>query len=105
MAVFILLLISLASQLAGEPRPRAAVENKDAGPFAIGVLRRDGVVSPFAAFDGKRWSAPWPVDVRGLDLPIGVQGIPAKWWGKAGPVSEMTAWVDGVNRGPIHLLR
>jgi hypothetical protein len=105
MAVFILLLLSLASQLAGEPRPHTAPDNNGARPFAIGVLRRDGVVSPFAAFDDKHWTAPWPVDVHMLDLPIDVQGIPSKWWGKVGTVSEMTAWVDGVNRGPIHLLR
>ncbi|MBW8713863.1 MAG: hypothetical protein JF632_07240, partial [Acidobacteria bacterium] len=105
MAVFILLLLSLTSQLASEPRPHPAPENDGAQPFAIGVLRRDGVVSPFAAFDGKHWTAPWPVDVHMLDLPIDVQGIPSKWWGKVGAVSEMTAWVDGVNRGPVHLLR
>ncbi len=105
MAVFILLLLSLASQLANEPRPHPAPENTGGQPFAIGVLRRDGVVSPFAAFDGKHWTAPWPVDVHMLDLPIDVQGIPSKWWGKVGTVSDMTAWVDGVNRGPIHLLR
>ena len=34
------------------PPPRAA--------FSVGVLRRDGVVIPFAAFDGKRWSNDWP---------------------------------------------
>jgi hypothetical protein len=105
MAVFILVLLSLASQLTSEPASRAAADRQNAQPFAIAVLRRDGVVSPFAAYDGKHWTAPWPVDVHAIDLPIDVQGIPSKWWGKAGAVSEMTAWVDGVNRGPVHLLR
>jgi hypothetical protein len=26
--------------------------------FAVGVLRRDGIIVPFAAFNGKRWSSP-----------------------------------------------
>ena len=29
--------------------------------YSPGQLRRDGLVIPFAAFDGKHWSAPWPM--------------------------------------------
>jgi hypothetical protein len=104
MSAFLVFLLSLTFQAREQPSS-AAAEKREPAAFTIAVLRRDGIVSPFAVFDGKEWDAPWPSDVRSLDLPIGMQGIPAKWWGKAGPISEMTAWVDGVNRGPIHLMR
>ena len=32
----------------------------DAPSFTVGALRRDGVVIPFAAYDGKRWVSRWP---------------------------------------------
>jgi hypothetical protein len=105
MAAFFLFLLTLAFQPSNQPRPSSTGEKSGSAPFTIAVLRRDGIVSPFAAFDGKQWAAPWPSDLRSLDVPIDLAGIPAKWWGKAGPISEMTAWVDGVNRGPIHLQR
>jgi len=104
MSAFLLLLLSLAFQTGHQPPP-AAPDKGNSVPFTVGVLRRDGIVSPFAVFDGKEWTAPWPTDLRSVDLPIGMQAIPAKWWGKAGPVSEMTAWVEGVNRGAIQLAR
>jgi hypothetical protein len=103
MSALLLFLLSLTFQTQEQPPP--AAEKGNPAPFTVAVLRRDGIVSPFAAFDGKEWTTPWPADLRSIDLPIGMQGIPAKWWGKGGPISEMTAWVEGVNRGPIHLAR
>src|SRR4051794_3099954 len=100
MGAFFLFLLTLAFQRPNEARPPSAVEKSGSAPFTIAVLRRDGIVSPFAAFDGKQWTAPWPGDLRSLDVPIDMPGIPSKWWGKIGSISEMTAWVDGVNRGP-----
>jgi hypothetical protein len=75
----------------------------DAAPFLLGALRRDGVVIPFAAFDGKNWSAPWPVDLDAKDSPSTLAEIPRAWWGKPGPVSELTAWSNGVGRGTLHV--
>lgn len=64
----------------------------------VGVMRRDGVLVPFAAYDGD-WSAPWPGSVRGMELPITLDAIPKKWWGDAPP----DAWtlVRGVGRPPV----
>lgn len=70
--------------------------------LAMGVLRRDGVVIPFAAFDG-RWTTPWPSDIRNLDLPMTLQDVPRRWWGGVEPPSELMAWVDGVRVGPVRL--
>ena len=51
------------------------------GGFAVGVMRRDGVVLPFAVYDGKRWSAPWPAPTGDLTVPIDVRAVPKRWWG------------------------
>jgi len=104
MSALLLFLLSLAFP-AGQQSTPAAADKEGSASFTVAVLRRDGIVSPFAVFDGKEWTIPWPADLRSLDLPIGMQAVPAKWWGKAGPASEMTAWVGGANRGPIHLAR
>jgi hypothetical protein len=53
------------------------------GAFAVGVLRRDGVIVPFAAFDGKRWSNPWPPPALDLTVPVGLSAVPSRWWGPA----------------------
>ena len=99
----VLLLLVATMQVSGVQRPPSAPDQST--PFVLGVLRRDGIVNPFAAFDGKRWTAPWPSGVQFLELPISIESVPPKWWGKAGAISQMTAWVDGVNRGTLHLVR
>lgn len=98
-----LLLASLLTQAAPSqaPAPKAA----DPEPFVLGVLRRDGVVSPFAAFDGRSWSAPWPEALRYLEIPITLDAVPGKWWGKAGLPAEMTIWTNGSRRGTLRLGR
>lgn len=101
MLLFLLLTFVASVETAPQP-PRTSGES---GPFLLAALRRDGIVSPFAAFDGKAWDHPWPSDLRWLELPIGLESVPGKWWGKSGRVEQMTAWVDGVNRGPIRLSR
>jgi hypothetical protein len=60
-----------------------AADSGAAGTFAVGVLRRDGIIVPFAAFNGKRWSSPWPLPAVDLTVPIGLQAVPSKWWGPA----------------------
>ena len=105
-ALFILLAI-LTRQAPGAPAPQAKEEKatrNEPAPFTIGVLRRDGFVTPLAVFDGKRWSSPWPTDL-GSDARHVKTGIPPQWWGKTGPLSQMVAWVGGANRGIVHITR
>jgi len=64
------------------------------GALGVGVLRRDGVVIPFAAFDGKNWSSSWPVPALDVTVPINVRAVPAKWWGPSGPLETWQAWLD-----------
>jgi hypothetical protein len=79
--------------------------NGAGGPFTIGLLRRDGVVTPFATFDGKTWTSPWPADLQSLSVPISLDTVPGKWWGKAGALTEMTLWAGGERHGTVRLER
>ena len=87
----------------------AVVVAADTPPFTVAVLRRDGVIIPFATFDGKNWSAPWPQSLvrspgEGLmNPPKDLASVPRRWWGKPGPLTELTAWANGVSRGVVHL--
>ena len=47
--------------------------------FTVGVLRRDGVVIPFAMYDGNRWSPNWPPAARDPEIPINLRSVPARW--------------------------
>jgi hypothetical protein len=64
--------------------------------FAVGVLRRDGIVLPFAVFDGKRWSAPWAPPDRDLAVPIDLRAVPRRWWGVGAPLD---VWTLNLARG------
>ena len=64
--------------------------------FAVGVLRRDGIVLPFAVFDGKRWTAPWPAPAGDLTVPIDLRAVPRRWWGVGAPLER---WELDVARG------
>ncbi|HLJ56950.1 MAG TPA: hypothetical protein VKT77_18060 [Chthonomonadaceae bacterium] len=72
--------------------------------FELGVLRRDGIMIPFAAYSGHDWSAPWPPSDTSAPLPIGLGDVPKKWWGPAEPGAAWTAWMlaDGSSR-PLKL--
>jgi hypothetical protein len=60
--------------------------------FTVGVLRRDGVVVPFAAYDGGRWINRWPAPGRREDVPISVADSPRSWWLRDRPTSYWTVW-------------
>ena len=66
--------------------------------FSVGALRRDGIIVPFGAFDGKRWSNAWPLPALALTIPIDVRGIPPRWWGPARPLDVWQAWTGGEAR-------
>jgi hypothetical protein len=72
--------------------------------FTLGVLRRDGLVVPFAAFDGRRWKMPWPVDIRNRELPISIDDVPESWWGiEPVPGKTLPVWRDGARTGDVTL--
>ena len=73
-----------------------------AGPprvtFGVGALRRDGIIVPFATFDGKRWGNAWPLPALELTVPINLRGIPSKWWGPTPALDTWQAWTAGEPR-------
>lgn len=103
-----LLLVYLSSAwLAPAQSPGAAQRRPPtpSEPFVLGVLRRDGDVIPFSSFNGKDWDAEWPAGLRAIELPISLDAVPSKWWGKAGMPGEMTIWNNGVRKGTLRLDR
>ena len=69
---------------------------------AIGILRRDGVLFPFASFDRDEWEISWPLTFAGIKLPATVADIPEKWWGKGAP-DRWRAHLTGGKSMPIAL--
>ncbi len=63
--------------------------------FALAVMRRDGLLVPFAAFDGKRWTSTWPQPQFQLEIPINLQSVPKAWWGGTGPLADWQLWIPG----------
>ena len=76
------------------------------GHLVLAVVRSDGLLLPFAAFDGRKWSTPWPDDIGGSsgpDLPVNLASVPLKWWGGEEP-GPWNVWPrDGGSAAPIAL--
>src|SRR6478752_9552173 len=70
--------------------------------FGLGVLRRDGILIPFASFNGRSWSADWP-GLNSTELPISLSSIPKKWWGAPGPAAAWTAYLPDAESRPLAL--
>jgi hypothetical protein len=66
-----------------------------AGAFGVGVLRRDRVIVPFAAFTGRRWVDNWPLPGAEVIVPISVRDVPSAWWGPTAALDRWQAWVGG----------
>jgi hypothetical protein len=73
--------------------------------FTLGVLRTDGVVLPFATYDGRKWSSSWPWDIKAQELPINLDSIPGKWWGRAARPQALSLWSGGERLGEVTLER
>lgn len=76
-----------------------------AGAFSVGVLRRDGVLIPFATYDGRAWEVVWPGSDLRQPLPIGLADVPGRWWGAVGPDVPWQAWLPDEVKRPVKLLR
>ncbi len=83
--------------------PEAPTRAQKLEDFVVGVLRRDGIVTPFAAFDGRRWRARWPADMRNRDLPISLDEVPEDWWGVEPAPRVLSIWRDGARAGTVTL--
>jgi hypothetical protein len=75
-----------------------------AGRITLAVLRSDGLLLPFAAFNGENWSVPWPVTFTGREFPVNLAAVPNAWWGGEAP-AEWRLWQPGSQSGvPVRLL-
>ena len=81
------IVLALGAALGGAGAPGSA--------FGVGVLRRDGVIVPFADFDGKKWGSHWPAPAQELTVPISLRGISSRWWGATHALESWQAWTGG----------
>lgn len=96
---------------AGDPAgQQPGRERRDGGRVVLGVLRSDGFLLPFAAYDGDDWSTPWPgaIGQRNVgapgELPANLEAIPRRWWGGE-PPQGWRLWARGAGEGqPFTLL-
>jgi hypothetical protein len=84
-----------AAAIPERPSPSTPLEKQDTAPrksapradgrLHVGVLREDGVMLPFASFDGDDWKSAWPQDITNRVLPASVDDIDESWWGGRAP--------------------
>lgn len=93
----------LAALVCVAAAPTTVLPGADAhARLALAVLRRDGIMLPFASYDGD-WSVPWPYVPT--PIPIALSDVPGKWWGAAGPEARWTAWLGDDDQRPVTLRR
>ena len=87
-AALVAIPLAPAGVSAGRPRQGAAAVSPD--HLVLAVVRNDGILLPFAAFNGRKWSAPWPFLQRNfgpttIELPVNLASVPREWWGGKDP--------------------
>jgi hypothetical protein len=83
-------LLVLAALLA----PAASLSGSSS-PFAVAIVRDDGVMLPVATFDRGRWRTPWPGPARQAEVPVRVEDCPLAWWGLPAAPRDWTLHVAG----------
>ena len=85
----VVVLLALAAIGPVAPAPQAQQPREEERPHhgALGILRRDGLLFPFASFDNDTWSVTWPVDILRIKVPPAAtfSSIPKEWWGTRAP--------------------
>jgi hypothetical protein len=98
-----LLLVAVIFPFTGAGRLAAAAARR----FSLAVLRRDGVLLPFADYARGRWSSYWPKPAADREVPLSLANVPKGWWPDRKPITAWMAWpVDGPSRlvhvsGPV----
>jgi hypothetical protein len=85
LASLVVTLLCAVLHAAQDPTTRLKLDVEHDGRGAVAILRRDGLIFPFASFDRDTWTVPWPLDVGSIEIPTKREGIPQKWWGRAKP--------------------
>jgi len=72
--------------MAQERQDRGApAERTHDGRGALAVLRRDGLLFPFASFNRDTWQIVWPLDLTAREIPATLESVPNRWWGTRTP--------------------
>jgi len=95
--VALVLTLTAIAGAAGAPPPAGQ------SAFAVAMLRRDGVLVPFAVHDGRKWSNPWPTPSYRLEAPINLSSVPRRWWGPVGPTTTWIAWPTERQPRAVHV--
>ena len=56
--------------------------------FTVAIVRPDGALVPFAAYDAGRWERAWPEADEATDLKA-VDNVPSVWRRRGAPVPDM----------------
>ena len=83
--------LALLSLLAVAALAQAQPQPAHDGRGALAILRRDGVLFPFAAFNRDAWRVSWPLNLFTLEIPITLDAIPDRWWGTRTPQPKWRA--------------
>jgi len=78
----LLALCTVALQAQDRPAPAPAEHD---GTGALAILRRDGLMFPFASFERDSWRVTWPISLHAIELPVSIDSIPERWWGTRTP--------------------
>jgi hypothetical protein len=101
-ALLVAVVVAALAGAAGAERTTgmsAQSRGSSAESCTFAVLRRDGIIVPFASYDAGRWSNRWPEPGRRIDIPISLEATPKSWWLRDVPVGSWTAWpVQGETR-------
>jgi hypothetical protein len=88
LAVLLALVVCIAIAPARAQRPS----------FTLAVLRQDGILLPFATYDG-RWKNYWPEPRPTFEVPISLEDVEDSWWPDKKPQVDWTLWLpDGESR-------
>jgi hypothetical protein len=73
-----------------------AARTADRVKFGLAALRRDGLMIPFAFYEGGgSWRNSWPETDINVDIPMSLADVPKKWWGPIDAATPWTAWLFG----------
>jgi hypothetical protein len=86
----------------GQSRQVSRAQSRDHdGRGALAVLRRDGLLVPFASFNRDSWRVTWPLRVTpATPVPLTREGIPESWWGTRTPNQWRAYLPDGTETFP-----
>jgi hypothetical protein len=96
-AVVVSLALAVVPPMASASRAQQREEERP-HHGALAILRRDGVLFPFASFDTDNWAVTWPVDITKLKIPAAFAAVPRSWWGTRAPERWRVRLMTGEER-------